>query len=122
MDVPSLGTWEMLKGHVLVCLHCYCGDTLLGVRNPTWFHFQSLLIPFLVDKSVRWAMSNFLIVGEELIFMRKYIGYQNISCHFLVFVGIYLKTYYIFKYARYAVKPDYLNLIFEMCLRYFFIL
>ena len=46
MDVPSFGTWEMLEEHFLfILLHCYCGDTLLGVRDPTWPDFQSLLIP-----------------------------------------------------------------------------
>ena len=46
MDVPSFGTWEMLEEQFLfILLLCYCGDTLLGVRDPTWPDFQSLLIP-----------------------------------------------------------------------------
>ena len=46
MDIPSFGTWEMLEEQFLfMLLCCYCGDTLLGVRDPTWPDFQSLLIP-----------------------------------------------------------------------------
>ena len=41
---------------------------------------------------------------------------------FLVFfglVGVCIKTYFILRYARYALKSDYLILIFELCLRFF---
>ena len=32
-----------------------------------------------------------------------------------------IKTYFIFRYARYAIKSDYLNLMFELCLRFFYL-
>ena len=34
-------------------------------------------------------------------------------------VGTSIKTNFVFRYARYAIKSDYSNLIFELCLRFF---
>ena len=34
-------------------------------------------------------------------------------------VSLAVRTYFILRYARYAIKYDYLNLIFELCLRFF---
>ena len=33
-------------------------------------------------------------------------------------VGTFIKTNFVFRYARYAIKSDYSNLIFNLCLRF----
>ena len=48
----------------------------------------------------------------------KYFGYQNISWYFLGLVGINTKMNFILRYARFAIKSDYFNLILESCFRF----
>ncbi len=54
-------------------------------------------------------LCTFLVMGEEFIDTRIFLGI------YLDLVGIPIKTYFILRYARYAIKYDYLNLIFELC-------
>ena len=49
-------------------------------------------------------------MGEEFIFMRKIFSMPEYFLHFLGLVGIYIKTDFMLKYARYAIKSDYLDL------------
>ena len=122
----------MLEKRVLVCLCCYCGNTLLRVWNPTGLDFQLLLIPCFGYYS---SDPSFLLLKEEFTLLSRAL---NCLCSdslavsslfvlmdtriFLDFcvglVGIHSKTYFIFRYARYAIKSDNSNLIFKLRLRF----
>ena len=62
----------------MVWFPCTFADTLL------------LILPY-------WHLHNFLVVGEELIFMRKYFGYQNNSWCFFGSFCHDIKTNFIFE-------------------------
>ncbi len=64
-------------------------------------------------------MCKFLVVGEKFIFMRKIFWIPEYFLVFLGLVGIHIKTYFILRYTRYAIKSDYWNQTFELCLRFF---
>ena len=55
-------------------------------------------------------------VSSLCVFMDTRIFLGN----FYVFglVGTFIKTNFVFRYARYAIKSDYSNLIFNLCLRF----
>ncbi len=53
-------------------------------------------------------------MGEESIVMIKILLMPEDFLAFLGLVSIYIKTYFIFRFVRNAIKSDYLNLIFEL--------
>ncbi len=102
--------------------HFYCSNALLGVQNPAWFDFQSLADTF------SWILLHghickFLGVWEEFIFMWKILLMPEYFLEFFAgLVGIYIKIYFMLKYARYSIKPDYLNLIFWILVKIFYLI
>ena len=121
MVVPIFGTWGMLKDNVLfastvtVAIPCQGVEAQHGLISSCFADTLLLIV-------LHGHMCKFLGVGEEFIFMRKIFWIPEYFLVFLGLVGIYIKTYFILRYARYAIKSDYLNLIFELCLRCFFLL
>ena len=121
MDVSCLfGTWEMLLDQsFLPPLLLWQHD--VRVQSPTWFDSRCfadtllLIVPHV-------HMCKFLGVGEEFIVRRKIFWIPEYFLVFLGLVGIYIKTYFILRYARYVIKSDYLNLIFELCLKFFYLI
>ena len=113
---------------LFILLLCYCGDTLLGVRDPTWPDFQSLLIPcyffyYSSDPSFLLFKAEFTLLsrapnsfGSDSLALSSLCVFMDIRIFLGIFcfglVGIHIKTYFILRYATYAIKSDYLNLIF----------
>ena len=121
-------------GTISSCFQCYCGDTVLGVRSPTWLPCcsQHGLI-----SSRLWYLAFFLsttavtlpsfFLKEELTLLSRApdsSGSDSSAISSLCVFGLVdfpIKTYFNFRYARYAIKSDYLNLMFELCLRFFYL-
>ena len=133
-------------GTISSCFLCYCGDTVLGVRSPTWLPCWSnmvwspvacdtllffLFFYYSSDSSFFWRRSSHYWAGHPtvrgptvrqlahsvfLMDTRIFLGTFFVFCFCLV--GIYIKTYFVLRYARYAIKSDYSNQIFKLCLRF----
>ena len=132
MDVPTFGTWEMLGNNaplasiVTVVTQCWGLKAKHGYRvGQTWSDFQSLfdtlLLIFLLQQ---WL---YLFLKEEFTLLSRApnsLGSDILAgsslCVFDL-VDFPIKTYFISRYARYAIKSDYLNLMFELCLRFFYL-
>ena len=118
---------------MLLC--CYCGDTLLGVRDPTWPDFQSLLIPCFGYYS---SDPSFLLLKEEFTLLSRApnsLGSNSLAvsllCVFMdtrIFlgilfsfglVGIHIMTYFISRYAMYAIKSILFKSDFSIVLKIF---
>ena len=110
----------MIKDNVLfastvtVVTPCHSFEAQHGLISSCFVHTLLLIV-------LHGHMCKFLSMGVEFIFMRKLFWIPEYFLVFLGLVGIYIKTYFIFRYARYAINSDYLNLIFELCLRFLFI-
>ena len=119
MDVPCLfGTWEMhldnvlLASIVIVATPCQRFEAQHSLISSCFADTLLLIVP-------RGPMCKFLVVGEEFVLMRKIFWIPEYFLVFFGLVGMHIKTYFILRYARFAIKSDYLNLIFELCLRFF---
>ncbi len=88
--------------------------SIVTVVTPFWgFGTQhGLISSCFANTLLLIVLHKHLIMVEEFIFRRKLFWIPE---HFLVFfglVGSHIKTYIMLSYARYAIKSDYLNLIF----------
>ena len=112
MDVPYLfGTWEMLLYNVplasivTVVTPCRGSEAQHRLISSRFADTLLLTVP-------HGHMCKFLVVAEELIFMRKIFWIPEYFLVFLGLVGNHIKTYFILRYARYAINSDYFSLIF----------
>ena len=132
MDVPSFGTWEMLGNNVplasivTVATPCWGFEAQHGYRvvpNMVWFPVAFWYLAFNFSITV----VTFPFFEEEFTLLSRApdssgsdISAVSSLCVFGL-VDFSIKTYFIFRYARYAIKSDYLNLMFELCLRFFYL-
>ena len=143
---PSLGkvnTWMFLHLEHGRCLRniSYLFFSIVTVATPCWgfgtqhglifsrfwylaFCYYSSDPSFLLFKAEFTLLSrapNSLgsdssAVSSLCVFMDTRIFLGNFLCFGLV--GTFIKTNFVFRYARYAIKSDYSNLIFNLCLRF----
>ena len=88
--------WELRSS----CFHCYCGDTVLGVRSPTWLPCWSNMVWFPV---AFWYLALFYYSSDSSFWRRSshYWAFSSL-CEFGL-VDFSIKIYFIFRCARYAI-------------------
>jgi hypothetical protein len=104
--LPPLLLWQHLVGGL--------APNMVWCLLAFWYHC-------LFVKVLHGHMCNFLVIEEELIFMRKYCWCQMLPLHFLGLDGFSSRLISFLKYARCLNKSYYWHLIFEFWLRFFFL-
>ena len=108
MVVPIFGTSGMFEDNVLFASIVTVATPCQGFRAQ-YVSISSCFVDTLLLIVLHGHMCKFLCVGEEFIFMRTMFWIPEYILVFLDLIGIYSKTYFILRNARYETKSDYLN-------------
>ena len=121
-----LGTRFLLLQFVTGATQCWGFEVRHGypvVPNMVWspVTFDTLLFSFYYssDSSFLCRRSSHHWAGHPTV--RGLTVWQLAHSVYLCSCWLFNQDHFILRYARYAIKSDYLNLIFEACSRFFYL-
>ena len=113
---------------VTVATPCWGFGTQHGLISSCFWYLAlattAVTLPFCYWRRSSHYWAGHPTVWGPTVWQLAHSVYLWIPEYFLVIfyvfglVGTFIKTNFVFRYARYAIKSDYSNLIFNLCLRF----